>query len=243
MTADSKPTIVLVHGAFAESASWDDVIVPLSADGHHVIAAGLALRSLAEDAQAVSDLVRSLDGPVLLAGHSYGGAVITNVAADAGNVVGLVYLAGFALEAGESCAEASSLAPGGSLGETLLEVPLAGGVVDLYIQQSKFHQQFAADLPESQAAVLAVTQRPIAAAALSEPSGSAPLWREVPSWFLWGELDRNIPAAAHAIMAERAAAKRSVEVAGAAHAIGVSQPEKTSEIILEAAHAGALVAT
>jgi pimeloyl-ACP methyl ester carboxylesterase len=243
MTTHTKPTIVLVHGAFAESASWDDVIVPLAADGHPVIAAGLALRGLADDAEAVTDLVRSVNGPVVLVGHSYGGAVITNVSADAGDITGLVYVAGFALDAGESCAEASALAPGGTLGETLHEVPLQRNGVDVYIEQAKFHQQFAGDVPSGTAAVMAVTQRPVTAAALAEPSGGSPLWRQVPSWFVWGELDRNIPAAAHAIMAERASARRAVQVPGASHALSVSQPEATAQMVLEAAHASALVAS
>ena len=243
MSSHTKPTIILVHGAFAESSSWDDVIVDLAADGHDVIAAAIALRSLSDDAQSVTDLVRSVEGPVLLVGHSYGGAVITNVEADAGNVAGLVYVAGFALEAGESCADASALAPGGTLGQTLHEVPLRGGAIDLYIEQSKFHDQFAADVPASKAAVMAVTQRPVTGAALAEPSGAAPLWRDVPSWFVWGELDRNIPAAAHAIMAERASARRSVQIPGAAHALSVSFPVETAAVILEAAHASAMVAS
>src|ERR671928_2053213 len=110
------PTIVLVHGAFAESASWDRVIEPLVAEGHRVIAAANPLRGLASDAAAVSDLVRSIDGPVVLVGHSYGGAVITNVDAGAGDIVGLVYVAAFAPEPGESCITLAGMLPGGTLG-------------------------------------------------------------------------------------------------------------------------------
>lgn len=235
-----KPTIILVHGAFAESSSWNGVIEPLADDGHRVIAWANPLHSVATDAVALSDLVRSIEGPVVLAGHSYGGAVITNVDADAGDVVALVYVAGFALDAGESPAEASSLAPGSTLAETLESVPLGNGVTDLYIAQEKFHHQFAADLPAHQSTLMAVTQRPIAEAALSEPSGDRPLWRSVPSWSIFGELDHNIPAGAHRIMAERAGAKRTVEIVGASHVVGVSHPTETAQLVLEAAGAPAI---
>ncbi len=241
MTGASTPTIVLVHGAFAESASWNDVVAALRDEGHDVVAAALGLRSLAEDARAVSDLVRAVDRPVVLVGHSYGGAVITNVAADAGRITGLVYVAGYALEAGESCVQATSLAPGGTLVETLWEVPLTDGGTDLYIRQDRFHDQFAADLTPQQTALMAVTQRPVTAAALAEPAGDAPLWKQLPSWFLFGELDRNIPAGAHRAMAERAGAQRTVEIAGAAHAIGTSRPTETAQIVLEAARTQSLV--
>ena len=130
-----KPTVVLVHGAFADSSSWTGVAERLSGEGHRVIAFAVPLRGLASDALLLSDLVRSVDGPVVLAAHSYGGAVVTNVDPQAGDVVGLVYIAGFALEPGESCGDAASLAPGSTLAETLTRVPLAGGGVDTYIAQ------------------------------------------------------------------------------------------------------------
>lgn len=164
---DIKPTIVLIHGAFADASSFNGVIEPLSAEGHRVIAWANPLRSIAADAAALSLLVRSIDGPTLLVGHSYGGAVATNVDPAAGNVVGLVYVAGFALEAGESPGDASALAPGSTLADTLEGVPLADGGTDLYIAQDRFHQQFAADLPGGQAMAMAVTQRPVTEAASS----------------------------------------------------------------------------
>lgn len=236
-----KPTIILVHGAYADSSSWNDVIATLTAEGHPVIAYANPLRTLAGDAAGATDLVRSVQGPVVLAAHSYGGAVISNVDAGAGDVVALVYIAGFALNPGESCADAASLVPGGTLAETLAPVPLAGGGADTYIAQDRFHAQFASDLPASRTALMAATQRPITEAALNEPSGDDPLWRRVPSWFLFGDQDRNIPVGAHRIMAERAGAKRTVEIAGGSHAIGVSHPRETGELILAAAKAGALV--
>jgi pimeloyl-ACP methyl ester carboxylesterase len=229
------PTIVLVHGAFAESASWDRVIEALQVAGHHVIAAANPLRGLASDAAAVSDLVRTIDGPVVLAGHSYGGAVITNVDADAGDIVGLVYVAAFAPEPGESCITLAGMFPGSTLGETLQPVPRSDGTTDLSIGVDRFHAQFAADVSTAQAARMAVTQRPVTQEALGAPSGERPLWRERPSWFVFGEEDRNIPVALEHYMAERAGAHRTIEIPGASHAVSVAHPHATAELILEAA--------
>ena len=129
-----RPTIVLVHGAFAESASWDGVVEPLQSAGYDVVAAANPLRGLAADAQSVSDLVRLIEGPVLLVAHSYGGAVMTNVDADAGEIVGLVYVNGFAPEPGESCFGLAGMFPGSMLGEsTVRPVPRSDGTTDLYI--------------------------------------------------------------------------------------------------------------
>jgi pimeloyl-ACP methyl ester carboxylesterase len=235
------PTIVLVHGAFAESSSWDAVIDPLLDAGHSVIAAANPLRSLAADAAAVADVVRAVDGPVVLAGHSYGGAVISNVPADAGEIVGLVYACGFAPEPGESAIPLSQKFPGSTLGDALRPVPRSDGTVDLYITTERFHEQFCADVAAPQAARMAATQRPVTQEALSEPSGERSLWSEVPSWFLIGEEDRNIPAALQRYMAERAGARGTLEIPGASHAITVSQPDATAQLILEAAavHAAA----
>ena len=231
----SRLTIVLVHGAYAESASWDGVIEPLQAAGHRVLAWANPLRGVATDAAALTDRVKAIDGPVVLAGHSYGGAVITNLAPEIADIVALVYVAGFALEPGESCGDASALVPGSTLADVLERVPLADGGVDTYIAQSKYRRQFAADVPEAQAARMAVGQRPVTEGALFEPSGGQPLWRARPSWFLFGELDHNIPVGAHRIMAERARAARAVEIPGASHAVGVSRSAETAELILEAA--------
>jgi pimeloyl-ACP methyl ester carboxylesterase len=230
-----KPTVILIHGAFAESSSWDGVIDPLLDSGHPVIAAANPLRSLAADAAAVSDLVRTVDGPVVLVGHSYGGAVISNVAADAGEIVGLVYACGFAPEPGDSAFTLSERFPGSTLGDTLRPVPRSDGTTDLYITTERFHEQFCADVPAPQAARMAATQRPVTQEALTEPSGERPLWREVPSRFVIGEHDRNIPAALQHHMAERAGAHRTLEIPGASHAISVSHPEAVAHQILEAA--------
>jgi len=234
-------TIILVHGAYAESASWNDVAEILSGAGHRVIAYANPLRSIAGDAADLTELVRTIDGPLVLAGHSYGGAVITNVAAGAGDIVGLVFVAGFPLEAGESPADASSMVPGGTLGDTLVRVPLPGGGVDTYIAPDRFHHQFCVDLPADRAALLAMTQRPITEAALTGSSGDAPLWKDVPSWFIFGDQDRNIPVGAHRIMSERANSRRTIEIAGASHVVGMSHPNETADLIREAANIEDLV--
>jgi len=231
-----QPTIVLVHGAFAESASWDGVIDPLVADGHRVIAAANPLRGLAGDAVAVSDLVRSIEGPVVLVAHSYGGAVISNVDADAGDIVGLVYVNAFAPDAGENCFQLAAMFPGSMLGEaTVKPVPRSDGTTDFYVASEPFHDIFCQDVPAPQAALMAATQRPATQEALVEPSGDHPLWKRVPSWFLIGEEDRIIPAAVQRYMAERAGAQRTVAIEGASHAILVSRPDATVHPILEAA--------
>jgi pimeloyl-ACP methyl ester carboxylesterase len=229
-----KPTIVLVHGAFAESSSWDRVVDPLLDAGHPVIAAANPLRGLASDAAAVADVVRAVDGPVVLAAHSYGGMVISNVPADAGEIVGLVYACGFAPEPGESAFSLAGMFPGSTLGDALRPVPRSDGTTDLYITTERFHDQFCADVPAPQAARMAATQRPVTQEALTEASGE-PLWRDVPSWFLIGEEDRNIPRALQHYMAKRAGAHRTLEIPGASHAITVSHPAATAELILEAA--------
>jgi pimeloyl-ACP methyl ester carboxylesterase len=231
-----RPTVVLVHGAFAESASWDGVVDRLLADGHDVVAAANPLRGLATDAQAVSDVVRSVEGPVVLVAHSYGGAVISNVDSDAGEIVGLVYANGFAPDAGENCFQLAAMFPGSMLGEeTARPVPRSDGTTDLYIARDGFHDIFCQDVPAPQAALMATTQRPATQEALVEPSGERPLWKHVPSWFLIGEEDRIIPAALQHHMAERAQAHRTIEIPGASHAIPVSHADATTHLILEAA--------
>jgi len=229
------PTIVLVHGAFADSASWDRVIDRLPAD-HRVIAAANPLRGLAADAESISDLVRAIDGPVLLVAHSYGGAVISNVAADAGEIVGLVYVCGFAPDAGEHCFQLAGMFPGSMVGpETVWPVPRSDGTTDFYIAPDSFHDIFCPDVADPRATLMATTQRPATQEALTEPSGDHPLWKDVPSWFVIGEEDRIIPAALQRFEAERAGARRVVEIAGASHAAAVSQPGAVAELITTAA--------
>jgi pimeloyl-ACP methyl ester carboxylesterase len=229
-------TIVLVHGAFAESASWDGVIDPLRSAGHEVIAAANPLRGLASDAQAVSDVVAGIEGPVVLAAHSYGGAAMSNVDPDCGDIVGLVYVNAFAPDAGETCFALAGKFPGSMLGETTLRpVPRKDGTTDLYIVGDRFGELFCADVATAQAARLAVTQRPATQEALVEPSGARPLWNRVPSCFLIGEDDRIIPPALQHYMADRAGSRRTIEIPGASHGATVSQPNAVAELILQAA--------
>jgi pimeloyl-ACP methyl ester carboxylesterase len=231
-----QPTVVLVHGAFAESSSWDRVIDSLLSAGHPAIAAANPLRSVAADAAAVSDLVRTIEGPVVLVAHSYGGAVMTNVDAHAGEIIGLVYVNAFAPEPGETCFALAGMFPGSMLGEaTLRPVPRSDGTTDLFVAPDRFHDLFCPDVPAAQAARMAATQRPATQEALVELSGGDPLWQELPSWFLVGEDDRIIPAALQRYMAKRAGAHRVLEIPGASHAALVSHPEATAHLILEAA--------
>jgi pimeloyl-ACP methyl ester carboxylesterase len=229
----SQPTVVLVHGAFAESASWNGVIRRLQDQGYTAIAAANPLRSLSGDAQFLASILESIEGPVVLVGHSYGGSVISNGALGNDNVKALVFVAAFAPEEGESIGELSGRSPGSTLGETLESVALSDGTTDLYIRQEMFHQQFAADAPAGQAALDAVTQRPLRDVAQNEGSGP-PAWKSVPSWFVFPELDKNIPLEAHRFMAERAQAREVVEIEGAPHAVCVSHPEEVADVILRA---------
>lgn len=229
-----KPTVVLVHGAFADSSSWNGVIARLERDGYPVIAAANPLRSVTGDAAAVSALVQSVAGPVVLVGHSYGGPVITEAANSGSNVTALVYVAGFLPDTGESSLTLSAKFPGSTLGETLSPVSLPDGGRELVIQPARFHAQFAADVPAEQARLMAATQRPVTEAALTDPSGTA-AWKRLPSYVIYGSDDRNIPAAVMAFMAERARARKTVVLKGASHALMVSQPDKVAALIEEAA--------
>lgn len=231
----SKPTIVLVHGAFAESSSWNGVLSKLIPKGYPTVAVANPLRGVQSDADYVASVLKGIEGAVVLVGHSYGGAVITNAVNDNSNVKALVYVAGFAPDTGETAAELSGRYPGGTLGPTLAPpVELPDGGKDLYIQQDKFHAQFAADVPASDAQLMASTQRPITEAALNETSG-APAWKSIPSWFIYGDRDLNIPAAAQTFMANRASSRETIAVNGASHVVMISHPDAVAEIIEHAA--------
>ncbi|HEY8526926.1 MAG TPA: alpha/beta hydrolase [Acidimicrobiales bacterium] len=237
---DHTPTIVLVHGAFAESASWNPVIERLraaAADGGRgaVLAAANPLRSLSGDAAYVRAVVAAADAPVVLVGHSYGGMVITEAAAGNDAVAALVYVGAFAPDQGESAFELSSVFPGSTLGDALVAYPVAGGGTELAIRPDLYPHQFCADLPAEQAALMAATQRPATEAALTEGLPTAtPAWRQRPSWFVFGDQDLNIPVALQRFMADRAGAKASREMAGASHALSVSEPDAVTATIREA---------
>lgn len=229
-----EPTVVLVHGAFADSSSWNRVIDKLSDRGLRVIAASNPLRGVVSDAASVSAIVRSVSGPVVLVGHSYGGPVVTEAANDAGNVKALVYVAGFIPDAGESSADLSEKFPGSTLAGALAPVALPNGEIDLYIRPDRFHAQFAADVSESEASLMAATQRPVTKAALSEKSG-VPSWKRLPTYVIYGSADRNIPPQAMEFMAKRAGAKKTVVLKGASHALMVSHPDEVADLIADAA--------
>lgn len=230
-----KPTIVLVHGAFADSSSWNGVITFLQESGYRTVAVANPLRSLSDDAGLVSDVVGSIEGPVVLVGHSYGGQVISNATKGHENIKSLVYVAAFAPDSGEAAADLAGKFPGGTLGEALsAPVKRADGSVDLYIDQAKFRDQFAHDVAAGTTALMAVGQRPITEAALTEKSGE-PAWKSLPSYFVYGDGDKNIPAKAIGFMAERAGSKRTVVVEGASHVVMVSNPQIVADLIKEAA--------
>lgn len=177
----AKPTIVLVHGAFADASSWNPVITRLQALGFPVLAPANPLRDLTGDAAYVSSVLDTIEGPVILVGHSYGGAVLTNAARGHAGVKALVYLAAFAPDEGESAFQLTGQFPGSKLPDSIIARPYPGGV-DGYVDPAKFRDVFAADLPSSQTRLLAATQRPASVAGLQGPSG-APAWKTIPSWF------------------------------------------------------------
>ncbi|MEV4715456.1 alpha/beta hydrolase [Micromonospora sp. NPDC049374] len=230
---DSQPTIVLVHGAFAESASWNGVIERLGA-AYDVVAAANPLRGVAGDAAYVRDVIRGIGGPVVLVGHSYGGMVITQAAADESSVRALVYVNAFAPETGESALSLSGKFPGSTLADTLVQYPLSSGGNEVAIGQDAYHAQFAADVSSDLAALMARTQRPITEQALSDGLSGAPAWRSLPSWFVFGDADLNIPVAAHRFMAERAEPRGQREIVGGSHAMAAAQPGEIAETIIEA---------
>ncbi len=229
-----KPTVVLIHGAFADASGWGGVISRLLAEGYPVYAPPNHLRGIAHDAAYVRDFVGTIDGPVVLVGHSYGGAVVTNV--DADNVVALVYVCAFALDEGESVGQALAGEPG-DLASIFVVRPYPGapeGTGDAYVDPAVFHQAFCQDLPAELAAIMAATQRPGALVSLGEPSGP-PAWKTTPSWYLVGQQDRVIPAAVARRMAQRAGAT-TAEV-DSSHVAMISHPDEVVALVREAAAA------
>ncbi|GGT04662.1 alpha/beta fold hydrolase [Nonomuraea spiralis] len=240
MTQSTTPTAVLVHGAFADAASWSGVIAGLQRDGIPVLAPPNPLRGLAADAAYVASVAAQVDGPVVLVGHSYGGAVIT-VAGAAENVVGLVYVAAYVPEENESLADLQGRFPEPPLAAGLRQAsyPTADGgqAVEFTIAADAFPEIFAADVPAEVTRVLAVAQRPLAAGAFTEAPGTA-AWRTKPSWAVIADADQAINPDVQRFGAERAGAK-AVEVAGASHAVAVSRPEEVAGVIREAVRATA----
>jgi pimeloyl-ACP methyl ester carboxylesterase len=234
----AKPTIVLVHGAFADSSSWYGVIGILQKAGYPVVAAANPLRSVKGDADTVRSLVAAIKTPIVLVGHSYGGMVISGAASGEANVKALVYVAAFAPEAGESAGGLNAKFPGSLIGPDTLgqPVPLVGGGNDLYVRQDKFHEAFAPDLPVADAKLAAATQRPITDIAFGEAAGE-PAWKSIPSWFVYGDHDTAIPPKLHAWMADRAHSRETVVVKGASHVVMVSHADVVAKVIEDAASA------
>lgn len=233
--SESTPTVVLVHGAFADGSSFNGVIERLQAQGVPVVAAANPLRGISIDSAYIAAVLNQTPGPVLAVGHSYGGAVITNAAAQADNVVGLVFVAAFAPDEGEALGEAEAGSKDSVLNSALVphRYPTANGdtAVEFTIDPAKLHDAFAADLPAEQTALVAATQRPVAELAFSEPTG-APAWRRLPSWAVVPTGDKAAGTDVLRSMAERAGA--AITELDGSHVIMVSQPQAVTDVILKA---------
>jgi pimeloyl-ACP methyl ester carboxylesterase len=235
-TTQASPTVVLVHGAFADAGSWAAVTELLLAGGIAVQAPANPLRGLASDSAYVASVLSQIEGPVLAVGHSYGGAVITNAAANAKNVVGLVYVAAFAPEENETLGEAEGTSRDSALGPALLQKQFPAGAeggagVDLYVNPTEFHRVFAGDLSDTQSGVLGASQRPVAASAFEEKSG-VPAWKTLPSWAVVATGDKA--AGADVILSQAQRANADILKLEGSHLIMVSQPRAVTDVILKA---------
>ena len=234
--ANSSPTVVLVHGAYADASSWNGVIERLQTRGLKVTAPANPLRGISIDSTYIASVLDQTAGPVLAVGHSYGGAVITNAATGAKNVVGLVYVAAFAPDEGENLGDVEAGSKDSVLSSALvpLHYPTPNGGdpgVEFVIDPARIHDAFAADLPPEQTALMAATQRPAAELAFSEPSGP-PAWKNLPTWAVVATGDKAAGADVIRSEAQRAGAKIT-EIEGS-HVIMISQPQVVTDVILEA---------
>jgi pimeloyl-ACP methyl ester carboxylesterase len=235
-TTTAKPTVVLVHGAFADASGFNDTIALLQKAGFPVIAPANPLRDAVGDAAYISSVLDTIPGPVILAGHSYGGIVITNAARGHANVKALVYLGAFAPDEGESALNLAGQFPGSELEAALIPrpYPLPDGTpkgVDGYIDAAKFRAVFAADLPESKTRLMAATQRPGSVGGLAGPSG-VPAWKTIPSWYLIPTQDKVIPPAVQRFMAKRAGSK--ITEIRSSHVVMISHPAAATAVIVAA---------
>jgi pimeloyl-ACP methyl ester carboxylesterase len=232
-----KPTVVFVHGGWADSSGWNDEITTLQKQGYPVLAVANPLRGLSSDADYVRSVLQTIPGPIVLVGHSYGGAVISNAARGVSNVKALVYIAAFAPDTGESLQQLVTMNPGTHITPDALDTrpyPLPGGEtgVDLYIKADVFRDAFAGDLPRRTTDLMQAEQRPFSVAAFGEPSGE-PAWKTIPSWYLVATNDHAIPPVTEEFMAHRAGAH--IAHVAASHVPMMSQPQATTRLILQAA--------
>jgi pimeloyl-ACP methyl ester carboxylesterase len=230
----SKPTVILVHGAFGDASSWRSVFDHLDSDEYNVLAAAIPLRGVASDVSYLGAVIDQLDGPVVLVGHSYSGCVIT-VAGASDKVVGLVYVAGFAPDEGESIADLQARYPSLAMGNFLQPRPLPDGGVELSVDPQRFQDIFCADVPDAEAEFMAHAQRPLLATAFEEPTAAA-AWRVKPSWGVFGTGDQPIAPQLHRFSYERAGATVT-EVEGASHFVMLSKPRVVADVIREAVRA------
>jgi pimeloyl-ACP methyl ester carboxylesterase len=233
----SKPTVVLVHGAFGDASSWRPVFDLLDGDEYTVLAPPNPLRGLANDAAYIAAVIDQLDGPVVLVGHSYGGAVIT-VAGASEKVAGLVYVAGVAPDEGESVTDLQSRFPSLAMGPLVRPAQLADGSVEVSIDRARFHDVFAADVADADAAFMAISQRPVSATAFDDPATAA-AWRTKPSWAVFGTADYPVAPELHRFSYERAGSTVTV-VDGASHFLMLSQPDIVAGVIRDAVIASAV---
>ena len=233
-----KPSIVLVHGAWADSSSWNTVVSRLQRDGYTVYVPPNPLEGLTYDSASITDFLDSIPGPIILVGHSYGGAVITNAATGDPNVKALVYVDAFIPAQGQTIGQLVNAVPGTCTGiDNLNLVPYPdapAGAEDAYIKQSAFPSCMANGLPAAEAEQLAATQRPLTTLALSQPSG-VPAWQTIPSWAVVGTADHAIPPAEQLAMAE--AANAHITEVNAPHLAMISDPRIVTRVILQAVHA------
>jgi pimeloyl-ACP methyl ester carboxylesterase len=236
-TLDTKPTLVFVHGAFDDGSSWSATVAHLAGHCPYRIAAN-PLRGVDADSEALAALLRSIVGPVILIGHSYGGMLISQAGCASDGVKALVYVAALAPDAGETVADLAGRFPGSELSAAIIPAPISDDGADLYVDPAKFGAVLAADLTAAEVQAWARRQRPAHAATLAEPAGP-PAWRTLPSWFIYGDADKALPPALHAFMAHRAgAAGVEVEVVeGASHSLHVSHAHRVLRFIEQAAMA------
>jgi pimeloyl-ACP methyl ester carboxylesterase len=231
----ASPTVVLVHGAFADASSFRGLYDQLLGEDLTIIAPPNPLRGLAGgDGAYLRKVVDEIDGPVLLVGHSYGGSVIT-AAGTADNVVGLVYISGFAPDEGENLTDLQSKFPAPAIIPFIVQHELSGGGAEFTLAPRGFHESFCADIPAADAAFYAISQRPLAGVALTE-AAPAPAWRSRPVWGVLGTADRCIDPGVHRFSYERMGAKVT-EIEGASHVVMISHPKEVADVVMTAVRA------